>query len=132
MPSGYFLTEDLLRLTAGSYEALLEEVEALVDQNLDRLFGRGVPARILATFPSHALVLSEEGKCLRLKYRRQGESLVFLGSESVSVPVYQDEDVERAQLAEAGSVVDKFLSGRLTEARAEVSQLARSLTESVD
>jgi hypothetical protein len=79
---------------------------------------------VLGTFSGYALVASDEGECLRLKYEDSGDSIEITFKESVDVPSYGIEDVDSFLESESKKVIDLWSSGRLTEAEEKLKALA--------
>jgi len=76
MTEQFFPHEELSRVQKGSYEELLPALTHEVQQAASRLFGESAPVRLVATFPSYAVVMHPvTGKAVRVKYELAADGL---------------------------------------------------------
>lgn len=106
-------SDDLRHLLSGSYESLIHRVEVMVSENTEKLFGVKTDALVLGTFSGYAIVLSESGKLVRLKYEDKSGKASLVEHEEVPLPRAKKTDVGSFVLEDAAHVVDRMLSGDL-------------------
>lgn len=117
MDTPFVPTDEIRRITTGSYEHLIARIEKVVNEDPSRFFGVKVPASVIGTFTGYALVLAENGDCIRIRYEdntKTGIGLqVFSGGERVPIQTYKL-PVDYLK-AEARKAVDCYLRGSQVE-----------------
>jgi hypothetical protein len=105
-------TEDIRKLSNGSFEHLIARLVEAVQESSPRLFGERVETRVVATFPGHAIVLSASSKAVRVRFDEDSNGdLRITGHEQVPLKVYSEENLEAFVQEEAEQVVKGLLSG---------------------
>lgn len=64
--------DELKRVTAGSYERLIEQLEVEAVKASQRIFGQPCQVKLVSTFPNHAVVLAESGEAARVRFEMSG------------------------------------------------------------
>jgi len=118
-------TEEVRRLTAGSYEHLISRIEAAVRADSVRLFGAKIEASVVGTFPGNAIVLAEDGRFVRVKYEDKNEALKILSHESVSVPSFAPSEMDGYLKSESQKAADAFVKGDVDGALQKLKGLVR-------
>lgn len=124
-PLDVLLSSDEIRhLLSGSYESQIHRIESAVVEGAEELFGKNVGVALIGTFSGHALVLSETGKLLRVKFDDKGPKVQILAHEEVPLKTVRSFKAEELVHAQSKVVVDSLLSGRVDEAVGGISRLA--------
>jgi hypothetical protein len=122
--SSFVPSEEIRKLTFGSYEHLKAQVEEAIGAARERLFESTAPVQILATFAGHALVLSEDAKVFRVKFEQTERGGVEpIAAEALSIPAYNASTLDRFTLREAQAYVDAFFNGAKTDAASHLQTL---------
>ena len=118
-------TEEMLRLTRGSYESLISSLDEAVQAQAESLFGSKVETHVLGTFPGYALVAAaDDGRCLRVKYEQaSGGGIHIVQTESIDVPSYDEENLDEFLQTESEKVLDLFRKGSVEEAEDRLRSL---------
>lgn len=118
-------TEEVKRLTKGSYEHLIARLEERIRESAEELFDADSPVHILGTFPGHVLVVSEDGRCARVKYEGIDSGTVkIVKVEEVDVPSYSMENLDEFLRSESRKVVDLFRKGDVAKGTEGLKGLA--------
>jgi len=126
----YFIpTEEVRRLTRGSYEHLVARLEGILQEKADTLFEeKGCSAKLLGTFSGYALASSDSGKCLRIKYEESDKGrLHIVGSEPVEVKTVSEDDLHGFLRSESERVLRLYDRGSVTEAVTRLKGLVRQV-----
>lgn len=122
--SSFVPSEEIQKLTFGSYEQLKLQVESSIEKSRDRLFGSDAPVQVLGTFSGYAIVLSEDAKVFRVKYERTDNGdVASISAEALSTPAYSPQTLDKFALREARAYVDSFLSGAKSAASDHLKNL---------
>ena len=107
------LSEQLQKLTNGSFEHLISRLGEKVQEDASKLFGEEVQTSVIGTFPGHAIVAGDNGKVLRLRFEESNEGdLIVTGHDNIDVPVYS-EDNRSGYVSEASkTLVRSLLEGK--------------------
>lgn len=125
-PNEFLLSSDELRhLLAGSYESLIARVETVVSENAENLFGEKTGTLVLGTFSGYAVVLSESGKLLRVKFEEKSGKVNLVEHKELDLPRVLRSDVGSLVLEDASKAVDLMLSGRLSATDPSFVRLVR-------
>jgi hypothetical protein len=128
--SSFVPSEEIQKLTLGSYEHLRAQVEEAIGAAREQLFESAAPVKILATFAGHALVLSEDAKVFRVKFEQTERGGVApISAEALSVPAYNAQTLDRFALREAQAYVDAFFNSAKTEAASHLQTLLPLIKE---
>ena len=118
-------TEEVRRLTIGSYEHLIARIEEAVRSDV-RIFGSKVEARIVGTFTGYAIALAEDGRFARVKYDEVQGAIRVLGHEMLKVPSYAPgKELNGYLKTESLKAVESFMSGDAAGAMARMKELGR-------
>jgi hypothetical protein len=110
-------TQEMQRLTRGSYEQTISRLDEAVQETVESLFGEKIDTHVLGTFPGYALVAAEDGRCLRLKFEESASGEIhFVQKEEVEVTSYAEDDLEDFLRTESEKVIELFNQGHQTEA----------------
>jgi hypothetical protein len=130
--SSFVPSEEIQKLTFGSYEHLKTQVESSIEKSRDRLFGSDAPVQVLGTFPGYAIVLSESEEVFRVKFEKTDKGDVApISAEALSVPAYSAKTLDKFVLREAQAYVDAFLSGSKSNASDHLKNLVPLVKERV-
>jgi len=124
--SGKFIpAAEIKRLAEGSYEHTIFQVKALVMGNATKLLGHEQAFEVVGTFPTSALVLSEGGELIRVKFERaQGGVLKLVGHLPEEVSSYTNDTVEGFARQEIRRAVKAWKEGRVDEAKTLIAAVA--------
>jgi hypothetical protein len=110
--SSFVPSEEIRKLTFGSYEQLKAQVENSIETSRERLFGSKSPVQVLGTFSGYAIVLTEDAKVFRVKYEKaQSGEIAPISAESLSVRAYKPETLSEFAGREAEAFVEAFMNG---------------------
>ncbi len=106
-------TEEIARLSKGSFEAQISTLGGVVTENKKALFGESVgEVKIVATFPGRCVVLSEGGQFVSVRYEPGANgSPRIVGHEKLTIPVVEGADATAYIRKEALKAVDAFMNG---------------------
>lgn len=125
----YFPDAEVNRLTVGSYEQLSSRVEAAVRNEAVRLFGQKVEVAIGATFASHAMVFSEDGRVLDVQFEDVRGTIKIVSFAAPKVAELASTDSRRAHVqTESKHIAELLTKGSLDEATSRLKALS-SLVE---
>lgn len=120
----YYPDNDVRRLSTGSFEQLTARIDEAVQRDTVRLFGEKVSSEVGATFPDHALVFSEDGRVLDVRFEDVGGSIKITSFSAPKTEAFASTDSRRTHLrTEAEQTASLFVSGSLTEAKVKLRQL---------
>jgi len=115
--SSFVPSEEIRKLTFGSYEQLKLQVESSIEKSRERLFGSESPVQVLGTFSGYAIVLSEDARVFRVKFEKTDKGEIApISAEPLSVEAYTPQTLDKFVLREAEAYVDAFLSGSKSNA----------------
>lgn len=117
----YVPTGEVKRITVGSFEERARLIESAVNSDAVRLFGTQVESKVVGTFPGHAVVLAEDGACVRVKYEINGNVAKLLSFDRVADTVESRHSFLNVQAKEAATLLSQ---GRISEAKAVIKHLA--------
>lgn len=117
----YVPTGEVKRITVGSFEERTRLIESAVSSDSVRLFGMQVESKVVGTFPGHVVVLSEDGKCVRVKYEINGHAAKLLSFDRVADTVEERKNLSNTQAKEAATLISQ---GRISEAKSVIKHLA--------
>lgn len=114
--------EELRKVTEGSFEQQISRLEQALSE--EKVFGEE-PFKIVGTYPTHVVALSESGTCLRLRYEAAANGkLLVTGKEPVEISVYNPSTMESFLHKEALKVVESFLYGQTEAAKERLRGIA--------
>lgn len=117
-------TEEIRKLTRGSYEQLIVKLTEAAEPFLIEVYG-DVSWEIVSTFANHALVLGENGECYRVQYEKSKDGGVkVLGTAKYPVKTVTESSYIKT---EARKIVDAFIAGAMTEATERFSELVQKV-----
>ncbi len=115
-------TDEIRKLTRGSYEQLIVRLTEAAEPHLVEVFG-DTSWEIVSTFANHALVLGENGDCYRVQFEKnKNDELTILGTSKYPVKTVTEASYIKA---EARKVVDAFIAGGMAEAKERITDLTR-------
>lgn len=118
-------TEEVKRLTRGSYEHLISRLEKKIQESAEELFDGDTSVHVLGTFPGYVLVASEDGRCVRVKYEGlDSGSVTIVKVEEVEVPSFSAENIDSFLRMQSKKVVEMFRKGQLEEGKEALRGLA--------
>ncbi len=121
----FFPTAEVKRLTRGSYEHIIVQLEEKIRESAEELFDAETTIHILGTFPGYVLVATEEGACARVRYEGlDSGSVKIVKVEEVKVPSYSAENVDEFLRSESERVVELFRKGDVEKATEGLRGLA--------
>ncbi len=114
------LSESALRpLLEDSFEKLKSRLEVLIKRDSEKIFGSQVEAKVVATFPDRAIVVSNNGKSVEIRFEAVNKSIRLLKCEELTTSTHS-----ALVKTEAMKAADCLLQGNLIEARAGILKLA--------
>jgi hypothetical protein len=126
VPTNRFIPVDEIKdLTTGSYEHVIAVVERAVQENAEGIFGKQIGVRLLGTFPTYAVALSEDGDLAKVAFERADDGAVkIVRHEAVELRSFSPDRVEDYAREQARKAVAAWEAGRVEEAQKIVSSLA--------
>lgn len=121
--------EAIAELAQGSYEHLVSRINEALESQKNLIVGPNRSVKTVATFPGYAVVASDEGQFLRVKYEDINGSIRLSGFENVEVSTYEPKTIFKYAQECALSAVDAMLSKNKDESRNRLRALV-SLSES--
>ena len=122
--SSFIPSEDIRKLTFGSYEHLKSQVENSIEASREKLFGSDAPIQVLGTFSGYAIVLSEDAKVFRVKFEKtESGDVATVSAETLQVPAYKKDTMGEFAMREARAYVEAFLGGSKTVATEHMKNL---------
>ncbi len=110
--SSFVPSEEIRKLTFGSYEQLKLQVENSIEASREKLFGSAASTQVLGTFSGYAIVLTEDARVFRVKYEKTQTGEIFpISCESMPVQAYKPESMDKFAASEARAYVEAFLGG---------------------
>jgi len=123
--SRFIPIEEVKKLTEGSYEHLISQIEGLVQQHSVKLFGKKTESRVLGTFSTYAVALSEDGDVIRIRYGRNDEgSLQIEGFSSVDIKSYSQANLKEFVSGEVKTAVAEWMEGRVEQAQKRIAAIS--------
>lgn len=104
-------TEEVQRLTVGSYEHVIARIEEAVRADSVKLLGAKLEAHVVGTFPGYAIVLVEDARFLRIKYEESQGVIRITGQESVQVESFAPDKLDTYLKNESQRAADAFVAG---------------------
>jgi hypothetical protein len=121
----YVSSAELQRVTAGSFEEQTRKLESAIVAESARIFGAKTEAKVIGTYPTHAVILAEDGRCVRLRYEIKDGVTKILGHESMKVESVTPEQKYDLLKTEATQAARSFAKGDLTEAKARIKDIVK-------
>jgi hypothetical protein len=121
----YIPTEEVRRLTAGSYEHLIARIEDAVRAEVVHLLGAKIEASVVGTFPGSAIILAEDGRFVRVKYEDKQGSLTILSHETLQVASFAPDKLDDYLKSESQKAADSFVQGDVAGALQKLKGLVR-------
>lgn len=130
-PFGFVPTDAVRQILHGSYEHLVARLDEALQTEGERIFGaKDVPARVLGTFPGHAVVASVDGRFARIRFEEQkGGRVQIVSHEPLALPMVTEQNLDAFVKQEMGEVVESFLRGDTARAEAKLRGLAPFMGE---
>lgn len=125
MATHFVPTEEIQKLTTGSYEFLASKLDETLSREAKAVFGESVPNKIerIGTFENYVLVAADDGRFAKVKYERSlNGQLKLMGAEPLSLSVYTESTLGGYLKQEALGIVDSLLAH--DSAQAELKLLA--------
>lgn len=119
----YISTEEVRRLSVGSFEHLIARIEEAVRAEAVQLFGAKIESSVTATFQGYAIVLAEDGRFVRVKYEDKKGQIKILGHEPVKVESIAPDKLDSYLNSESQKAVDAFLAGDVSAAMTRLKSL---------
>lgn len=118
--------EFLAKLLSSSFETMMGQVDEAVSARADLFGGEDGEVRTIGTFPSHAIVLNENGEFFRVSFsvnEGTGDGIELGEVERIDVPVKEVSDLSSEVRTESARAVDALLSGDDDEADIRLGSL---------
>ncbi len=122
-------TEEVRRLTVGSYEHLVARVEEAVRAEAARLFGASGGTRVVGTFPGYAIVMVED-RFFRVKFDEVLGRVRVTQPEALKVASYSKDDLGGYLRSESLRAVTSFRNGAVDDAFGRLRELVRLIEPS--
>lgn len=121
-PMPFIPAAELAPLLKGSHQETASRLDAEIQSDLARFGGKS--ASVVATFDTHALVMSESGDVYRVGYETSNSGKIYLTTqESLPITVVTDKNLRQYVRTEAKAAADLFLKGLVTQANARIAAL---------
>ncbi len=127
-------TEEIQKLTLGSYEYLASKLDEAISKDAKRLFGESIPNKIerIGTFADHVLIAADDGRFMKVMYERATSGAIKLVNfEAINVPLYTEANLGSYLDKEARSIVDSLLAHDISQAELKLSALIPFVEETV-
>ena len=112
MPTHFVPTEEIRKLTHGSFEYLAHKIDEALTANPSKAFEGANSVRRIAVYEGYAVVAAPDGRFAKVKYSQAEDgSIKLLSSEPCKVPVYSDESLGDYVKDEARNIAKRFLMG---------------------
>jgi hypothetical protein len=122
----------LARLTANSMESVMGAVDEVVTENAALFGGTSDTVRTIATYPSHLIVVNEDGEFYRAKWSRTDNGGVVLSEiEEIDVPVYDARSLGPQVRQESVAAAKALLNGDMDTADEKLRGLYRLVKSGV-
>ena len=134
MATHFVPTEEIQKLTLGSYEFLASKIDDAISKDAKKVFGESVPNKIerIGTFGEHVLVAADDGRFMKVKYERATNGAVkIIAVEAVEVPLYTEDTLGSYLMKEARSIVDSLLAHDVAQAELKLRSLTPFIEETV-
>lgn len=132
MTTHFVPTEEIQKLTIGSYEFLASKIDEAISKDAKKVFGDSVPNKVerIGTFGDHVLVAADDGRFAKVKYERANNgSIKIISAEAVKVPVYDEGNLSSYTMQEARSIVDSLLAHDVSQAESKLRALVPFVDE---
>jgi hypothetical protein len=125
----YVATEEISKLTAGSFENLTARVRTAVVADRKRLFGEDQSRlNVIATFPKRAIVASAAGNFVNVVFEETTSGTVMIVEHSsLTVPTIDESELPVFLRRQALKAVDALSIGNRSGARELVAGLLRAV-----
>lgn len=113
MSTHFVPTEEIQKLTLGSYEYLASKIDEAISKDAKVVFGDVVPNKVerIGTFADHVLVAADDGRFVKVKYERSATGAVkILEATVVAVPIFTEANLDTYLMQEARGIVDSMLA----------------------
>ena len=127
MATHFVPTEEIQKLTLDSYEFLATKIDEAIAKDAKKVFGESIPNKIerIGTFSDHVLLAADDGRFVAVSYERGSNgSIKIVKSESVSVPLYTEANIDSYLMQEARSIVDSILAHDSTTVEMKMKALS--------
>lgn len=115
--------EEIRRVTTGSQESLIAQLQLALEADHTRFFKSGSAARVLGTFDHHIVAVNEDLEVMKIDFERSDKGLELIKAEEIQVEQISPECLERVIRERALKVVDAFMVGSLSEGRERLAAL---------
>lgn len=126
MATHFVPTEEIQKLTTGSYEFLASKIDDAISKEAKKVFGDSVPNKVerIGTFADHVLVAADDGRFAKVKYERANNGAIkIISAEEIKVPVYTEGSLSGYLMKEARSIVESLLAHDVSQAESKLKAL---------
>jgi hypothetical protein len=132
VPTHFVPTEEIQKLTVGSYEHLASKLDEALSRDAAKIFGDSIPNKIerIGTFAEHVLVAADDGRFLKVRYERAtGGTIKLVGSEPLEVQLYNESNLGSYLEKEARTIVESLLAHDVPQAELKLRALVPFVEE---
>lgn len=132
MATHFVPTEEIQKLTIGSYEFLASKIDEAISKDAKKVFGDSIPNKVerIGTFGDHVLVAADDGRFAKVKYERANNGAIkIISAEEIKVPVYSEGNLSSYTMQEARSIVDSLLAHDVSQAESKLRALVPFVDE---
>jgi hypothetical protein len=125
-------TEEIQKLTLGSYEYLASKIDEAISKNAKQVFGDAIPNKVerIGTFGDHVLVAADDGRFVKVKYERLvGGAVKIMECTAVTVPIFTESNLGTYLMQEARGIVDSILAHDSSQVELKLRALAPLVSE---
>lgn len=116
--------EEIQKVSVNSFEHRKVRIEQLIQQEKTHYFQSAEP-QIVATFESHAVVLTDDGRAFKVQFEEAATGAYeILAVEPAAVQVYEREAMPAYLRKEARAAADLFLKGLVAESNRKIAQIS--------
>lgn len=134
MATHFVPTDEIKRLTIGSYEHLAAKIDEAVTASAQKIFGEAVTEGVcrVGTFEKSVVVLAPDGRFAKVQFESAADgSIKLTTSEPVAVPVYEASNINEYLLKEARTIVNSILAHDEDTASTKLTSLMSVIPEAV-
>jgi hypothetical protein len=135
MATQFVPTVEIEKLTTGSFEHLASKIDEAVKNSSQKMFGEVVPSHVerVGTFGNSAILASDDGRFAKVQFESAADgSLKIVSVEALTVPVYDDKNINDYLMQEARSIVNSVLAHDEGTAAAKLTALLPFVAEAVE
>ena len=125
MPTNFVPTDEIRKLTFGSFEYLANRIDEALAANPTKAVDGATSVRRIAVYEDYAVVAAADGRFAKVKYEKSPDgSISLLSSEPCKVPLFTEDNLNDYVKLEALDIAKRFLLGDHSYAMEKLKVLA--------